>query len=57
VIKVLGTPPAIPILVMVTQQNMPLGDILRDIGYQANKRARIIVFPSRHVIELRYVQI
>lgn len=53
-LRVLGRPPAIPVLVTVYDKNMMLGDILRDVGYQAAKRATIVVFTDSRVIELRY---
>ena len=50
----LGKPPAIPILVSISADCTPIGDILRDIGFQATRKASVIVFPSTHTIELRY---
>ena len=55
--KALGKKPSIPINVSVTAKNLPMGDILRDVGYQCGKRAQVIVFPSQHIIELRYANI
>lgn len=53
-VRVLGKSPAIPVLVSVYDKNEMLADILRDVGYQAGRRASIIVFPESRVIELRY---
>ena len=55
-LHVLGTPPAIPILVTVSADRMMLGDILRNTGYQCGKRATVMVFPASRVIELRYAK-
>lgn len=55
-VRVLGTAPAIPVMVTVYTQNTMLGDILRDVGYQCGRRARIVVFPGSRVIELRYAK-
>ena len=55
-LRVLGTPPAIPVIVTVYQKNAMLGDILRDVGYQAGRRASVVVFPESRVIELRYAK-
>ena len=55
-VRVLGTPPAIPLLVTVYAKNTMLGDILRDVGYQCGRRATITVFPESRVIELRYAK-
>jgi defect-in-organelle-trafficking protein DotD len=57
-LKVLGVAPAIPIIVSVDARNVPLADILRDVTFQAQNKARIVVYPGRsaasRVIELRY---
>jgi len=55
-VRVLGTPPAIPVLVTVYTKNAMLGDILRDVGYQCGRRASVVVFPGTRVIELRYAK-
>jgi defect-in-organelle-trafficking protein DotD len=55
-LRVLGTPPAIPVLVTVYTKNTMLGDILRDIGYQCGRRATVVVYPGTGVIELRYAK-
>lgn len=53
-LRVLGKAPAIPIIVSVSAKNASVGNILRDIGYQSKNRAKIVVFPSTHTVELRY---
>lgn len=55
-VRVLGTPPAIPVIVTVYAKNQMLGDVLRDIGYQCGRRASVVVFPESRVIELRYAK-
>lgn len=54
--RVLGTEPAIPVLVTIYAKNVMLGDILRDVGYQCGRRASVLVFPETRVIELRYAK-
>jgi len=54
--RVLGTCPAIPVLVTVYAKHVMLGDILRDVGYQGGRRATVVVFPESRVIELRYAK-
>jgi len=54
--RVLGTAPAIPIIVTIYQKNAMLGDILRDVGYQCGRRASIAVYPESRVVELRYAK-
>jgi len=56
-LQVLGRRPSIPVLVSISAKNAPMGDILRDAGYQCGKHAQVIVFPARHIIELRYANI
>lgn len=55
-LKVLGTPPAVPILISVTAKDVPLADILRNIEFQCGRRANIVVYAARNIIELRYVK-
>ncbi len=55
-LRVLGTQPAIPVLVTVYSRNVMLGDVLRDVGYQGGRRAQVVVYPDSHVIELRYAK-
>lgn len=54
--RVLGTEPAIPVIVTIYVKNGLLGDILRDVGYQCGRRAAIVVYPDSRVIELRYAK-
>lgn len=56
-LRVLGTNPAIPVMVTVYTKNTVLADALRDIGYQCGRRANIVIFPDSRVIELRYAKI
>jgi defect-in-organelle-trafficking protein DotD len=53
-VNTLGKPPAIPIIVTVIAKNKPIGDVLRDAGYQCADKAEVVVFPKTRVIELRY---
>jgi defect-in-organelle-trafficking protein DotD len=55
-LRVLGTSPAIPVLVSVYSKNVMLGDVLRDVGYQGGRRAAVVVYPGSRVIELRYAK-
>jgi len=55
-VSVLGSKPAIPVMVTVYSKNAMLGDILRDVGYQAGKRATVSVYPGSRLIELRYAK-
>ncbi len=56
-IRVLGKPPAVPVLISLNVQDESLAEILRDIDYQAGKRAYLHVYPNSQVIELRYAKI
>lgn len=55
-VRVLGTRPAIPVIVTIYQKNAMLGDILRDVGYQCGRRAAVVIYPQTRVIELRYAK-
>ncbi len=52
----LGKAPAIPIMISIYEKNTPIGNILRDAGYQAGDRADVVLFPAQRIIELRYAQ-
>ena len=54
-VHVLGTKPAIPILVSISAKATPLADILRDAGFQCGDKANIVVYPASKIVELRYV--
>jgi defect-in-organelle-trafficking protein DotD len=53
-LNVLGTQPAIPILISITAKDTPLADILRDAEFQCGNRANIVIYPASKIIELRY---
>lgn len=53
-VSILGNPPALPILVAVNEKNKPLGEIVRNVGYQCGNKADLIIFPAIRTIELRY---
>lgn len=55
-VRILGTEPAIPVLVTVYDKNMMIADILRDVGFQAGRRAAVVVYPESRVIEIRYAK-
>lgn len=55
-LRILGKEPAIPVLVMVSAKDARLGDILRDIDFQAGTQAELVVYPEHRVIELRYAE-
>lgn len=53
-LKILGTQPALPIIVSITQSKGIVADILKNACLQVGRRANIIVFPANKIIELRY---
>lgn len=55
-VRVLGRRPAIPVIVTVYQHNTPVGDILRDVRFQAHKKVVLKTYPKTRTIELRYLQ-
>jgi len=56
-LRVLGKAPAVPVLISLTKKDLSLAEILRDIDYQAGKKADIHVYPHNRVVELRYAKI
>lgn len=56
-LRVLGKEPAVPVLVSLDIQDESLAEILRNIDYQAGKKAYIHVYPTSQVVELRYAKI
>ena len=55
-LHVLGTQPAIPILISITAKDTPLADILRDAEFQCGGKAHIVIYPASKIIELRYTR-
>jgi defect-in-organelle-trafficking protein DotD len=55
-VRILGTEPAVPVLISINVKDESLAEILRDIDYQAGKRASIHVYPNSQVVELRYAK-
>lgn len=53
-VRVLGVRPAIPVIVTVNAKDTPMGDILRDAGFQAADHATLVVLPRSRTIEIRY---
>jgi defect-in-organelle-trafficking protein DotD len=53
-VRILGNPPAIPVIVSLNEKNKSLAEMLRDADFQAGDKAQIIVYPANQVIELRY---
>lgn len=53
-VNVLGKQPTTPIIVTVIAKNRPIGEVLRDAGYQCGDKADIVIFPATKIIELRY---
>ena len=56
-LRVMGKEPAIPVLISIHAKDQSLGEILRNIDYQAGKRAFIYVYPNSQLVELRYAKI
>lgn len=56
-LHVFGKAPSVPVLISITAKDESLVEILRDIDYQAGKKATIHVYPNHQVVELRYAKI
>ena len=55
-LRILGKSPALPVLISMSAKDKSLAEILRDIDYQAGKKAYIHVYPNSQVVELRYAK-
>ena len=53
-VRVLGSTPAVPVMVSVDANNETLASILRNVKYQVVNQAAIVTYPSSRTIELRY---
>lgn len=56
-LRVLGKEPAVPVLVSLNVKDESLAEILRNIDYQAGRKAYIHVYPNSQVVELRYAKV
>ena len=56
-LRVLGKAPAIPILVSLSEKDVPIATILRNAAYQCGTRVKIVVYPRSRTIELRYTKL
>lgn len=56
-LRVLGREPAVPVVISINAKDESLAQILRDVDYQAGKKAFIHVYPNRQVVELRYAKV
>ena len=54
--RVLGRPPAVPIIVNVSAKSAPLASLLRDVDFQAGNKADVVILAHARVIELRYAK-
>ena len=53
-LHVIGAAPALPVLVNVSAKAQSLANILRNVGYQVQKSANIVIYPRQKLIEMRY---
>ncbi len=56
-LRILGQMPSLPVLISISAKDKSLAELLRDIDYQAKKRAFIHVYPNSQTVELRYAKI
>ncbi len=52
--RIIGKEPPLPLVVSVDAHNQEIGKILRDIGFQAGRRADIILNTATNTVDLRY---
>lgn len=53
-LKVVGVAPAIPVLIDIANDNIAIGDIIRQAHLQAKERVNLVIYPKSKTIELRY---
>jgi len=53
-LRILGKQPIMPLIVSISAQKVPLGDIISNAHVQAGTQADIFIYPKEHIIELRY---
>jgi defect-in-organelle-trafficking protein DotD len=56
-LRVFGKEPAVPVLISINAKDESLVEILRDVDYQAGRKASIHVYPNQQVVELHYAKI
>ncbi len=52
--KIISNPPPVPLVVGVNAYQQPIAAVLRDIGFQAGRRADVIVDLGNQAIHLRF---
>ena len=51
---VIGNPTPLPIVVSIDAENMPVIDVMRDVGLQLGVRGNVKVDSSRKIVEIHY---
>lgn len=54
-LKIMGVPPAIPLLVSVNSREVPAQEVLQNIRSQIYERGDLLLFPEQRVMELHYL--
>ena len=54
-LKIMGNPPAIPMLVSINVRQVPAQDVLQNIRSQIYERGDLLLFPEQRVMELHYL--
>jgi defect-in-organelle-trafficking protein DotD len=55
--KVLGEAPGMPIYVTTVHDRITMGELLREIHFQARERADVVFYTGQKTIELRYREV
>lgn len=51
----IGHPPPQPVIVSIRARKVPAFQVLESLGWQAGRRAGVVVNPATHVIQVTYV--
>ncbi len=54
-LKIMGVPPAIPLLVSINMRQASAQDVLQNIRSQIYERGDLLIFPEQRVMELHYL--
>ena len=53
-LRIIGKKPGIPIIITLREKDKPMAEIVRNVQYQSEPNATIVLFPGSKTMELRY---
>lgn len=55
-LNVMGRRPAIPVIITLYTRERSIAYVMRDVAFQALHKAKVLVYPATHTIELLYMR-